>query len=221
MVVVGTVRLNSSRLENKMARPFASTTLLDLHLNLLEKVCPYKTYIAINEDEKPLIDIAKKHSVDIIYRDSNSVKKGISKRSEELSFLKDIDDDWVLWVNGCFPLLNVDTVLDIAQQHYYIQKPIHCVEFRQNWFWKRDCGKFSSINNKDYTNVSTQGCDPVYESVHCCHVFNRKHLLANNSYWKDTPHMYLIKNKEDTIDIDTLEEFVYAEELYKNISLLS
>ena len=63
-------RLNSQRCPNKMVRPFANSTLLDIGIKkvLSSKIIPKKN-IYIGVYEKKLIDIAKKYNFEVIKSD--------------------------------------------------------------------------------------------------------------------------------------------------------
>tara|TARA_R110001592_G_C13070383_1_gene741742 strand:- start:686 stop:1369 length:684 start_codon:yes stop_codon:yes gene_type:complete len=220
LLILGTAREASSRIENKMTRKFLNTNLYKIYLEKLELLnLQYNVAIAINKNDNKIWDLTKNTSLDIIERNNKSVAKGISTRSEELHFLKDRPETHILWVNGCLPLLKIDLISRIAD--FYQQSNIdslHLIKKRTNWFW--DTNK-KPINNIDPKCVSTQGCPHVYESVHAIQLFNKENLLTNDSYWNYTnnkdPYLYEVEDSLDFFDIDSEFEFQLAETLYRNV----
>ena len=220
LLILGTARESSSRIENKMTRKFLDTSLYEIYLKKLESLnTQYKVSMAINKNDTKIWGLSKTSSLEIIERNDKSVAKGISTRSEELHFLKDRPETHILWVNGCLPLLKVELIKQIAD-FYYLNDidSLHLIKKRTNWFW--DINK-KPINNTDPKCVSTQGCPYVYESVHAIQLFNKENLLTNDSYWNYTsdkdPYLYEVEDSLDFFDIDNEFEFKLAEKIYKDV----
>ena len=221
LLILGTARESSSRIENKMTRKFLNTNLYEIYLKKLESLSSqYKVAIAINKNDTKIWELTQNTSLEIIERNDKSVAKGISTRSEELHFLKDRPETHILWINGCLPLLKVELIKQIAD-FYYLNDidSLHLIKKRTNWFW--DINK-KPINNTDPKCVSTQGCPYVYESVHAIQLFNKENLLTNDSYWNYTsdkdPYLYEVEDSLDFFDIDNEFEFQLAEKLYKDVT---
>ena len=221
LLILGTARESSSRIENKMTRKFLDTNLYKIYLKKLESLSPqYKVVMAINKNDTKIWDLTQNTSLEVIERNDKSVAKGISTRSEELHFLKDRPETHILWVNGCLPLLKVELIKQIAD-FYYLNDidSLHLIKKRTNWFWDIDK---NPINNTDPKCVSTQGCPHIYESIHAIQLFNKENLLTNNSYWNYTndkdPYLYEVEDSLDFYDIDSEFEFQLAEKLYKDVT---
>tara|TARA_R110000822_G_scaffold300797_1_gene424312 strand:+ start:387 stop:1070 length:684 start_codon:yes stop_codon:yes gene_type:complete len=221
LLILGTARESSSRIENKMTRKFLDTNLYKIYLKKLESLSPqYKVVMAINKNDTKIWDLTQNTSLEVIERNDKSVAKGISTRSEELHFLKDRPETHILWVNGCLPLLKVELIKQIAD-FYYLNDidSLHLIKKRTNWFWDIDK---NPINNTDPKCVSTQGCPHIYESIHAIQLFNKENLLTNNSYWNYTndkdPYLYEVEDSLDFFDIDSEFEFQLAEKIYKDVT---
>ena len=221
LLILGTARESSSRIENKMTRKFLDTNLYKIYLKKLESLSPqYKVVMAINKNDTKIWDLTQNTSLEVIERNDKSVAKGISTRSEELHFLKDRPETHILWVNGCLPLLKVELIKQIAD-FYFLNDidSLHLVKKRTNWFWDIDK---NPINNTDPKCVSTQGCPHIYESIHAIQLFNKENLLTNNSYWNYTndkdPYLYEVEDSLDFFDIDSEFEFQLAEKIYKDVT---
>jgi CMP-N-acetylneuraminic acid synthetase len=221
LLILGTARESSSRIEDKMTRKFLDTNLYKIYLKKLESLSPqYKVVMAINKNDTKIWDLTQNTSLEVIERNDKSVAKGISTRSEELHFLKDRPETHILWVNGCLPLLKVELIKQIAD-FYYLNDidSLHLIKKRTNWFWGMDK---LPINNTDPKCVSTQGCPHIYESIHAIQLFNKENLLTNNSYWNYTndkdPYLYEVEDSLDFFDIDSEFEFQLAEKIYKDVT---
>ena len=121
-----------------------------------------------------------------------------------------------MWINACYPLLKINTILDIV--NFFNECPsiegLHCVQSKKNWFWNKD-GLILNPDKKP--NIHTQNMSPIYESVHCLHIYKRKYLLDNERYWsftKDDPYLYVVDEDVQFLDIDTQLEFDILEEIW-------
>jgi len=211
--------------ENKMARPFAGSSLYEIYLKKFETISgmehPFDNIgMAINGDDKTLWTMSENTEVTIIERNDESVT-GIRKRSEELHFLKDMEEDYVMWVNGCLPFLKPETIVKAGIFFKVANgdiKSLTSVRYKYNWFW--DAETKEAINNKDPKCVSTQGSPPLLETVHAFHIFSRQHLLENDSYWnleKNDPYLYVVEDDIEFLDIDTELDFKVCETVWREI----
>lgn len=206
------VRKNSERCKNKMLRPFAGTTLVDLSLDRLSRLEGVDAkYFAANEDE--LLNKAACHPITVIKRsyESANVDEPINKIHEYLAV---VPEDYILWINACNFFLSVDTLVravrDFRDNGY---RSMTSVVKNRNWFYSLES---KPINNLDPTNVSTKSTPPLYEVVHAFHLFNREYFLEKSAYWRnqwEDPHLFEIP-EEENFDIDTEWEFVIGEKLY-------
>lgn len=219
LLLLGTARERSSRVKNKMTRPFAGSSLYEVYLKKFETITkrehPFDNIgMAINRNDKILWAMSENTKVPIIERNDESVT-GIRKRSEELHFLEDMEEDYVMWVNGCLPFLKPETIIKAATFFKSANgdiKSLTCVKYRYNWFW--DSETKEAINNKDPKCVSTQGSPPLLETVHAFHIFSRQNLLENDSYWnleKNDPYLYVVQDDIEFLDIDTELDFKVCE----------
>lgn len=214
LFLLGTSREGSTRLAKKMVRPFADTSLHEIQLEKFEELMEEDIFsgvgMAINKNDKTLWEMTKKSKVPIIERSDESVT-GLRRRSEELHFLQEIDADYIMWVNGCLPFLKTKTIKAAAE--YFIKnhprlKSMTSVKEKYNWYW--DSATKRAINNLNPKNVSTQKSPPLLETVHAFHIFSRKHLLENDSYWNletDDPYLYTMDDEVECLDIDNKIDF--------------
>jgi CMP-N-acetylneuraminic acid synthetase len=222
LFLLGTAREGSTRVKNKMTRKFGDSSLYELYLEKFERLYSLNVFdgvgMAINRNDTKIWAMSQGTNVPIIERNDKSVK-GITTRSEELHFLEDIDADYIMWINGCLPFLNTDTIVDagnLFKNKFPEFKSMTAVREKYTWYW--DSITKEAINNKDPKNVYTQRSKPLLETIHAFHIFSRKNLLDNDSYWnlgKNDPYLYTINNEIECMDIDTEVDFKICEIMWK------
>lgn len=229
ILLLGYAREGSTRVKNKMIQPFGNTTLFDLYMEKFYYIATNKEHpfsniiVAIGESDRTLWKKAKswekssnKH-LKIINRSDYSINASITDDCAKVyHYLKDFDEEYVMWVNGCFPFLKEDTIIKVA--NYFKENNLnglHCVKSVYNWIWNPRTGLL--INRENARKISTVHFEPYFESVHCFHIYKRKYLLKRNSYWsfkKDNPYLYEIKDGIEFMDIDTQEDFDRCKYVY-------
>ena len=218
---MGTAREKSSRIKNKMLRPFGNSCLFESYLNLLEDIKSKKSpfnniIIALNKDDKLLYRRAMESDIRIQDRNKFSATKATLPK-DIYHYLTDYEEDYVMWVNACFPFLKAETVINVANffvSHREINS-LHCVKKRENWFWDKATNK--PLNLEKTTDAQTQDSLPIYESVHCFHIHNKDDLMRKNRYWsfkKNDPYLYEVKESFEFLDIDSPMEFDICESVY-------
>ena len=223
LLLLSSVRENSSRLPKKMIRPFGETSLFELLLGKFKEISnttnPFDNIaISVNRNDKRLWHLATSSGLEIIERDNNSIRKGNLKLSEVHNYLINRKETHVMWVNASFPFLEPSTIIKAGNYFKNNEsiKSMTVVKKRYNWFWDTVTSK--PINNSDYRNVNTQYSPPIYESVHCFHIFNREFMLKNNAYWKLEyldPFLYEVQDTKEYLDIDNELDFSVCEALWK------
>ena len=223
ILLVGMVREKSTRIESKMIRPFDDTCLYKIYLDKFEKISemdnPFNNItMAVCKQDKTLWDMSKNAKIKITERSPYSVSEDVKNIVDVHHYLKDFDEEYVMWVNGCFPFLTTKNIIDFA--NYFIRgeelKSMTCATVRQNYFW--DSETFKPINNIDKNNIHTYACKPVLESVQCMHICNRKEMLKNGYLWdftENNPHLYMLDYGPECLDVDNKFEFEITEALWK------
>jgi CMP-N-acetylneuraminic acid synthetase len=208
-------RTQSERCPNKMLRPFAGTSLTDLMMTKLSQLGA-DVFFAGHEDV--FADKAREHGVPFVRRSlaSATIDEPIT---EILSFLRDVPYSHLLIVNACLPFLRVGTIrafLDDAAAHQH--QPAFAVVKRQNHFLSLDRrplnfpSEMRTINSKTVT--------PVHEFAHALYFFDRDYFFSHGRYW-DWQEVRLVElgDRYELIDIDTEEDFAFAEALWRGRQL--
>ncbi len=224
ILLLGYAREGSTRIKDKMNRKFGDTTLFDIYMKKFEDVKkmhhPFSNIkMALGQREYKLWNSAKNYDVDILERSDYSISASVSDDCKQVyHYLEDIKEDYVMWVNGCFPFLTLASIIQIGKFFKKSDiKGLHCVKKKYTWIW--DNNTRTIMNSENIGKISTVHFEPFLESVHCCHIYNKRNLLDNNSYWsfkKGDPYLYEVDDSTEFMDIDVESEFKVAEELYKS-----
>jgi CMP-N-acetylneuraminic acid synthetase len=221
ILLLGSARESSFRCPNKLLRKFNDTNMFTIYMDKLQYINDnYRNkfsdiIIAISDKDKGLWDIANTYNIKIQNRSEESSKERDWKISDIHYYLKDYKQYFVLWVNASFPLLRVNTIIDVIDNFNNNKyKSMHLVKRRYNWFWENGL----PINIEDKNCIRTTESRPIYESVHAMHIYNRKYMLENNAYWDftyDNPHLYEVEDSIEFLDVDTEFEFSLCEDIYE------
>lgn len=209
------MRVESTRLKNKLLRDFAGTTLADIAMRKLKKLQQITpTIVAIYPGDKELYEKAESYKLYIKDRTKKSVTT--AKRNNDIcSFLKDLEFSHVIWLNSSAPFIKLKTVLDLKDM-FEKDKTIesaHFIRENKNWFWDSN---HNSINI-ELSVTRTQDAGTIYESIHTMHLYNREYMLETGSYWtgnNNDPRFILVKPDFEWMDIDTLYDFKLCEAIY-------
>lgn len=205
------VRATSTRCKNKMLRPFAGSTLVDICLNKLHKLSHMDIYYGAHEEE--LLNKARHYSFLKIFRRSHESAHSNNDALKILEILNHIKTKWVLWINPCVPFLKMDTVLGALDTFLVVENnSLTSVKRAQGWFFNTEWKPLTNINN----SIATQDSDYLHEVAHAFHIYDRRYFLEKATYWGNSPNNpYLFEIPEDeNFDIDTELEFKFAEIIY-------
>ena len=218
VAIVVQARLSSSRVPNKMIRPFADSTLVDILFEKLKKssIIPIENVYFSAWDEK-LKEISEKHRITIHHRSEASVRSEGANLRELFDWHNKIPHKYVIMVSACNPLLNIETI-DSFVEHFLASEKENCfaVFEKRTYFWDKD--KNNLTDWKGLTSMNTKFVDPVYEAAHC--LYASRMDIIGEGYWMNTkspPNLDLFVMEElESFDIDYEWQFEVAEKLYKN-----
>jgi|TARA_R110001632_G_scaffold230360_1_gene367703 CMP-N-acetylneuraminic acid synthetase len=218
IAVIVQARTNSQRIPNKMLRPFANTNLFELVLSKLlkSKVIPKQNIIAsVYEDE--LKEIANNLNVNTYNRsyesanNDNSLQK-IYEWHDKLPF------KYVIKVNGCSPLLKIETIDKFIQQ-FIKQKEENlfgAIETK-DYYWNKE-GKLITPWPKNQTIMNTKAVETTYKAAHVLYA-SRMDLIKNNMFMGDFQKKGGIKlypmDELECFDIDYEWQFKVGEKIFK------
>ena len=217
ITVIVQARTNSQRIPNKMLRPFADTNLFELALSKLlkSKTIPQQNIIAsVYEDE--LKQIANDLNVNIYNRsyesanNDNSLQK-IYEWHDKLPF------KYVIKVNGCSPLLKIETIDKFIQQFIEQEEEnLFGVIETKDYYWNKE-GKLTTPWPEDQTLMNTKAVEVTYKAAHVLYA-SRMDLIKDNKFMGDFQKEGGIKlhvmDELECFDIDYEWQFGLGEQLY-------
>lgn len=211
-------RLGSTRVPNKMLRPFADTTLVDILFEKLKesKVIPIENIIfSAYEDE--LKEVANNHGITIFHRSEKSANSE-GPIQEICEWYDKLPFKYVVLISACNPLLKIETIDSFIQQFLESEEEGAFGVFeKKTYYWDKN-GE-SITDYKGLTGMNTKLVDPVYEAAHC--LYASRLDIIKDGHWMDTssppkPTLFIMDELE-SFDIDYEWQFKVAEVLYKQL----
>jgi CMP-N-acetylneuraminic acid synthetase len=218
IVVILQARMNSQRVPKKMLKPFLDSNLFEIAINKLlnSKIIPKENiYISVFEDE--LKNIANKYNLNIYNRseesanNDNSLQK-IYEWHDKLPF------KYVIKVNGCSPLLKVETIDKFVTQFInQSEENLFGVIPLKDYFWNKD-GKLVTPWPENQTIMNTKAVETTYKAAHVLYA-SKMNLISENKFMGDFDLPGGIKlfplDEVECFDIDYDWQFNVGEILFK------
>jgi CMP-N-acetylneuraminic acid synthetase len=204
-------RKQSQRCPNKLLRPFGGTTLADLMLAKL-KTFGDQAFFAGHEDEFRLK--CAEYGVPYVLRSQHSVSID-EPITEILSCLHDVPFTHLLIVNACLPFLRAETIRGFLDDCVAGGlQPAFGVIRRKN--------HFISLDNRPLNfpaglkTINSKTVEPIYEFAHALYFFDKRYFFEHGRYW-DWSEVRLVEiaDRFEIIDIDTEDDFAFAEALWR------
>ena len=209
---------HSERVPNKNMRIFGDKPLYHCIANILEK-SEYVKEILINTDS----DIIEKDALD------NFSKVKIIKRPEDLcgdmvpmNAIIEYDINrcsyqHILQTHSTNPLLKLET-LNNGIKAYFEELSDYDSLFSVTKIQTRLYDKNgNAVNHNPDILLRTQDLPPLFEENSNFYIFSKDSFIkANNKRIGLKPKMFCIDNKNESIDIDDMDDFYIAEILYKS-----
>ena len=184
-------------------------------LNEITKVYNIPTYVLICDEE--LIEIAIKYpAVKIIERDWHTAQAEGPLKYIYHDILN-VPEKYLMFLNPCLIFLSVNTIvnkiiefLDSGKDYGTSVKPF------QNWVWINHplFNEIRPLTTIDYERLTTKEVRYQYQAAHCFHIFNRE-KFKKDGYMLKADLCLLEIPVEETIDIDTKEDYEYAKWKYE------
>ena len=214
--VIINARLQSSRMKQKMVRPFAGSTLLDIALAKLNSLTYFEhRYFAVAEPE--LKAKAKNYpNLEILERKPEAIAPGPHLPTLTFEHYTRVPTRYLFVINACAAFLTAETIrkaYDIFQQTDY-RSYMAAVPTR-NWIFTRD-GVALTHKNPDALQNTSDG-DFFLKVTHSFYIIDRDFFSANNGrLWTLTPNdPHLIEMPiDESYDVDTDREFEFSAFMY-------
>ena len=213
--VVINARMQSTRVPNKLMRPFAGTSLIDIALAKLAQMDFFEhRFLAAAEPE--LIAKAQPYpQIEILERKTESVRKGINPMEVTFAHLWNVPSDYIFIFNPCLPTITVETIRK-AYEAFQAQDFNSYTAVIPTGDWIFD-SEGRALTNSDPRNVTTNRNQSFYKACHAFHIINKAFFRDNLIMWTfgpNDPHPLAIP-EEESVDVDTMLEFEFAEFYYR------
>ncbi len=209
-------RKGSTRVENKLLRPFYNSSLIEIALSKLNNMNFFdKRYLAVAEDEFKIL-LKNYKNIELLPRDKNAVKKGVNPLTQTFAHYLNVPTDFVFVFNPCLPCIKINSIkkaFDYFQKTNY--KSYTAVVKTGDWIFDSE-GK--PLTNNDPNNATTNKNMSFYKACHAFHIIDKQRFKDQKVLWDfkiNDPHLIEI-DYSDSADVDTIEEFLLAEKLYKD-----
>jgi CMP-N-acetylneuraminic acid synthetase len=217
--VVTNARLDSTRVPQKLVRPFADSSLIEIALAKLDKMDFFDhRFLAVAEKE--LIELGRKYpNVEILERDVAAVNKGVNPLTVTFEHYLRVPSDYIFVFNPCLPCIRVETIkkaLDYFQVTDY--NSYTAVTPTGDWIFDSEG---NALTNSDPRNATTNNDRSFFKGCHAFHIVKKEFFREQKILWTFTlndPHLVIVP-EEEAVDVDTLEEFDLAEKIYCQNSL--
>ena len=212
--VVINARLQSTRVPNKLIRPFSGSTLIEIALEKLNVLDFFEHRFLGVADPELKKKVKSFENVQILDRDEDSVKSGVNPPKISFAHYLKIPSDYIFIFNPCQPALSIET---IKKAYDYFQRTTFlsytsAVETR-DWIFDHNG---NCLTNKDTNNYSTNKGKVFYKAAHSFHIVSKDFFKRNGYHWtftSDDPHLISVPI-EETVDVDTEHDFKIAELYY-------
>lgn len=194
-----------------MLRPFGGTTLTDILLEKLHHLGSQAFFAGFEDEFREKCD---RHDVAFVPRDPRSVAID-EPITDILSFLREVPHTHFLIVNGCLPFLQTSTIAGFLDECVRGNlAPAFAVIRRRTHFMSLDRRPLNFP--RDMTTINTKTVEPVLEFAHALYFFEKAYFFEHGRYWDwQTVRLLEAGDPHEMLDIDTEEDFAFAEALWK------
>ena len=216
VAVVIQARLGSQRVPQKMIKPFAGTTLLDI---FLEKIKQCKSFpignFYLSVCEKELIDIGEVHEVNIFPRSQESANSEGTPMSLMYEWHDKLPHKYVVLINACVPFLEPTTIDNFIEEYLKTPKTgMFAVMEKKNYFWNENFDILTPLT-EDVMNTKT--VKKTFEGAHC--LYASKLDTIRSGIWmgdfnKGEVELHPVEERQ-CLDIDYQWQFDLCERLWK------
>lgn len=217
IAVIIQARLGSQRVPQKMIRPFAGSTLLDIALDKINKskvIKPENFYLSAYENE--IKEIGERHGAQIFHRSEASAKSEGTPMTEMYEWWDQIDHKYAVLINACAPMLTIQTIDDFVQTYAENRyNGLFGVVPKKNYFWDKQ-GRMITPWPEGEAVMNTKVVEPTLEAAHC--LYAGKLDLIGKGVWmggftRNSPALFEME-EEEALDIDYEWQFNAYEQVY-------
>lgn len=214
VAVIG-IRKGSERVKDKNTRTFGDTNLLQLKIDVLKR-CKYFNEIVVNTDSEYAIEIAKQNNVNYHIRDSYYASSDCPANDYFEYIGKTTETDYVAYTPVTAPFIKRETFEKCVEMFNFNDEndTIITGSIIKDFLFKNNEPLNFSLNkhpkSQDFRNI-------MMTNFGLC-LLSREKLLSSKTILGTNPRIYPLSEYE-SIDIDTMLDFEFAEFIYKRMNL--
>jgi len=219
IAVVVQARLGSQRVPQKMIKPFAGTTLMDIMLKKVKKSNIIDMeHFYVSAYEKELVDICEKHGVKVFNRSEESANSEGTPLTQMYEWWDKLPYTYCVLLNACAPFMTIETIDKFIREYSETNSDgLFGVMEKKNYFWNLG-GEMITNWPVGQACMNTKFVEVTYEAAHCLYA-GRMDRIGEGIWMGDFNkagdiELYAMK-EEETLDIDYQWQFDMCESLYQ------
>ncbi len=213
MIAIVPVRKGSERVPNKNIKEFAGSSLLELKLRQLQRVGLFKN-VVVSSDCNDMLDMA----IDLDATPHKRRPEFCSASTPMRDVYKYLGHEFkgcdsIAYINVTNPLLSDESLISCVQA--YNNKSSEAVSVNtihevKDFMWHAG----APVNYDPYDQPRSQDLPEYYALNFACNII-RTDVMMHQGLIVGTPHIGIIIDKIQAMDIDDIYDFEIAETLYK------
>ena len=208
-------RTQSTRVPNKMLKPFANSNLFEITVNKIIQssfIPKDNFYLSIMDNE--LIEIAKKYNVNYFIRSEES--------TQEFEWHNKLPFKYFVIINACNPLLKIETIENFTKQFIKSNSKGQFGVFEKKTFLFNNEGAMINRffgDDKYLATLETKFVETCYEAAHSLYAGTMEDIskeIYMGSFKAPGDPEFFTMDEIECFDIDWPWQFEIAEKLYLN-----
>lgn len=216
-------RTQSTRVPNKMLKPFANSNLFEIAIKkvLNSTIIPKENfYLSVMDQE--LIDIAKKYNVNYFVRSEESTQEPVTLQ-KAFEWHDKLPFKYYMIINACNPVLKVKTIEDFTKSFINSDSNGQFGVFEKKTFLYNNEGKMINRffgEDKYLATLETKLTETCYEAAHSLYAGTIEDIskgIYMGSFKKQGDPNFFVMDEIECFDIDWPWQFEVAEILYEKL----
>ena len=211
-------REGSERVRQQNTKKFADSNLLEIKIKTIKALKEERLIddIILNSNCPTSWKIAEKHGVRVHERDEYIASSECDIRDYWKDAAVHINTDTMMLAQVTSPMISLDTYIDCIKKYKKGDyDSLMTVKTLKEYLWRGWEGAAHAQNYDWPRHPKSQDLpDDIYYLTFGVCIIDRKILLEHGNLVGKKPLMYPLEGAE-VVDIDTQEDFKFAEELYK------
>ena len=210
LTAVVAVRKGSQRIPNKNTIPFGDSNLLEMKLNLLNKINTIDEII-VNSDCDKMLAIGEKYGCKLHKRDPHYASSTVNNSEFHKHIAQVTDTDFIFLAPTCSPFVKVESHYNAIKTFLENKHDsLTSVDIIKNHLWLDNKPLNYSLDNIP----NSQDLPNVKRLNYGISLITKEAMLKNKGLIGDNPAFYELDDIE-SIDIDTPFDLLIAKEVYK------